>query len=245
MPSLSSTPEKIRLLQSHGIDRVYVLKFDTALANLSAEEFLTEILLNRLRSVRLVVGYNHSFGKDRQGNSEFLERIKSKYGFDVKVVGPYHVNGDSVSSSKIRKSLDAGDVERAARFLGRPYDLCGTVIPGRGVGKELHFPTANLQLVYPERLIPKVGVYAVAVRLDHKTFPGMLNIGMRPTFGTGDVTIEVHLIDFDDDLYDEIITLLFLKHLRDEEKFKSPEALIRQLEKDREESLNIFGKSGL
>jgi riboflavin kinase/FMN adenylyltransferase len=242
MPVLSNTPEKIRLLRVCGVDRVFILKFDQALADLSAEEFLTDILLRELKAVKLVVGYNHSFGKDRRGDSRFLERVKDKYGFDLDIVGPHSVNGETISSTKIRKSLDAGDVEKAARMLGRPYNLSGTVVPGRGVGRELQFPTANLKLLYPEKLIPKVGVYAVAARVGNEILPGMLNIGTRPTFGAGEVTIEVHLIEFEGELYDKIVTLLFLKRLRDEVRFETPEELIAQMKQDRYRSLEVFEK---
>lgn len=192
--------------------------------------------------MKLVVGYNHSFGKDRRGDSRFLERVKDKYGFDLDIVGPHSVNGETISSTKIRKSLDAGDVEKAARMLGRPYNLSGTVVPGRGVGRELQFPTANLKLLYPEKLIPKVGVYAVAARVGNEILPGMLNIGTRPTFGAGEVTIEVHLIEFEGELYDKIVTLLFLKRLRDEVRFETPEELIAQMKQDRYRSLEVFEK---
>ncbi len=240
MPILSNTPEKIRLLRVCGVDRVFILKFDDALAELSAEEFLTGILLKELKAVKLVVGYNHSFGKDRRGDSRFLESVKEKYGFDLEIVGPHSVNGETVSSTRIRKSLDAGDVGKAARMLGRPYNLSGTVVPGRGVGRELQFPTANLKLLYPEKLIPKVGVYAVAVRVGKEILPGMLNIGTRPTFGAGEVTIEVHLIDFEGELYDRIVTLLFLERLRDEARFETPRDLVAQMERDRQRSLEVF-----
>lgn len=240
MPTLTNTPEKVRLLRIHGVDRVFILKFDSVLANLSAEEFLTQILLKKLHATKLVVGYNHSFGKDRQGDSDYLKSVHRQYGFELEIVSPHQVGEEAISSTKIRKLLDAGNVEKASQMLGRPYNLSGTVITGRGVGRELRFPTANLKLLYPEKLIPKVGVYAVAVRVEDKVLPGMLNIGVRPTFGAGEVTIEVHLIDFDGDLYDKIITLLFLKRLRDEKRYDHPEELIRQMQRDREESLKAF-----
>ena len=242
MPTLSSTPEKIRLLEACGADRVFILKFDEALSSLSAEAFLQEILLDRLNTKKLIVGYNHSFGKDREGNIEYLESAKDRLGFDLEVVGPHYVADETVSSTKIRKALDMGDVEKATRLLGRFYNLSGSVVQGRGVGRKLKVPTANLRLIYQEKLIPRVGVYAVAVRSGGKVFPGMLNIGTRPTFGAGAVTIEVHLIDFDGDLYDQNITLLFLKRLRDEVRFSNKETLITKMHTDREDTLEAFSE---
>jgi riboflavin kinase/FMN adenylyltransferase len=240
MPTLSNTPEKIRLLRNYGMDRVYILYFTDALAKVRAEDFLKDILLDKLNSSKLVVGYNHAFGNKREGNSDFLRQIQSKYGYDLEVVGPHYVGEEAVSSTKIRKALGVGDVDKANQFLGRPYFLSGSVVPGRGVGRELTFPTANLELVHPEKLIPKVGVYTVAVGFGDQVYPGMLNIGTRPTFGEGDVTIEVHLINFAGELYGKVLGMLFLARLRDEEHFESAEALIAQIKIDREESLRIF-----
>jgi len=242
MPSLSSTPEKIRLLKVCGADRIFILKFDEQLSSVSAETFLKEILLKKLNTKKLIVGYNHSFGKDRKGNIEYLQSVKDELGFELEVVGPHYVSDEIVSSTKIRKALDAGNIDRATLLLGRFYNLSGTVVKGRGVGRELKVPTANLRLIYSEKLIPKVGVYAAAVRCGSKVYPGMLNIGTRPTFGAGEVTIEVHLIDYEGDLYDQIITLLFLKRLRDEIRFANKETLITKMHQDKEDTLEIFSR---
>ncbi len=240
MPNLSNPVEKIRWLRAGGAERVFILRFTEELAQLSAEEFLEKILLDRLNSSKLIVGYNHSFGKDRKGNSEFLEQAKGKYGFDLEVVGPYYVGGEIVSSTKVRRSLGEGDVEKARQFLGRPYYLTGTVVAGRGIGREMKFPTANLQLTHQGKLIPKMGVYSVAVGVDNQVYPGMLNIGTRPTFGEGEITIEVHLIDYSGKLYGKTISLLFITRLREEKRFNSAVELIEQIKNDQTECLAIF-----
>ena len=240
MPTLSNTPEKIRLLRNFGVDRVHILYFTENLAKVSAEDFLRDILIEKLNSSKLVVGYNHAFGNRREGNSDFLRQIQSKYQFELEVVGPHYVGKEAVSSTRIRKALGAGEIDTANQFLGRPYFLSGSVVPGRGVGRELTFPTANLELVHPEKLIPKVGVYTVAVGFGDQVYPGMLNIGSRPTFGEGEVTIEVHLINFAGELYGKVLGMLFLARLRDEIRFENAEMLIDQIKQDREESLRIF-----
>ncbi len=240
MPTISNPDEKLKILKESGVDRVFIIHFTEKLAQLSAEKFLTEILLKRLKSSRLVVGYNHSFGQGREGNAEFLEKVKGKYGFELEVVKPYYVQGEAISSTKIRKALGAGDIGKARTYLGRPYLLIGKVVPGRGVGRKIQFPTANLELIHQGKLIPKIGVYSVAVGVDDHIYAGMLNIGTRPTFGEGAITIEVHLIDFDGDLYGKTINLLFLARLRKEQRFESSMELSEQIKKDRVESLKVF-----
>jgi riboflavin kinase/FMN adenylyltransferase len=222
------------------VDRVYILYFTEELAKVRAEDFLREILLEKLNSTKLVVGYNHAFGNKREGNSDFLTQIQPKYGFELEVVGPHYVGKEAVSSTKVRMALGEGEVDRTSQYLGRPYFLSGSVVPGRGLGRELTFPTANLELVYPCKLIPRIGVYAVAVGFGDQVYPGMLNIGTRPTFGEGEVTIEVHLINFAGELYGKVLGMLFLSRLRDELHFDSAETLVDQIKLDREESLRAF-----
>ena len=248
VPIITSTPEKVHLLKACGVDRILILRFTKELSQLPAEEFLTEILLKRLGTTKLVVGYNHAFGRGREGNCEYLKRVKDRFGFELEVVGPHYVDRETVSSSKIRRALEAGDLERASRFLGRPYCLDGVVIPGKGRGHDLRFPTANLKRVHNRKLIPRGGVYAVAVGADGQIHPGMLNIGTCPTFTQGnrrtskkkDISIEVHLINYKGNLYDKTINMLFLKRLRDEKRFGSAQELGAQMGKDQRRSLEIY-----
>ncbi|HEX7343277.1 MAG TPA: bifunctional riboflavin kinase/FAD synthetase [bacterium] len=237
---LTDTREKIRLLCAGGISRTYILQFDQHLAGISAEDFVQQILLKRLQTTRLVVGYNHSFGHNREGNFEFLEKNQKRFGFELEVVGPYYLGGEVVSSTKIRRALEGGNVEKATLYLGRPYALSGKVVHGAGRGRKLEVPTANLELPNPDKLIPKIGVYAVEVTLGAVPYPGMLAIGIRPTFNESPLTVEVHLIDFQGDLYDQTLEVRFLKWLRDEERYASTEALKTQMSKDRQASLHAY-----
>ncbi len=237
---LTDTREKVRLLCAGGISRTYILQFDQHLAGISAEDFVQQILLKRLQTTRLVVGYNHSFGHNREGNFKFLEKHKKRFGFELEVVGPYYLGDEVVSSTKIRRALEGGDVERATLYLGRPYALSGKVIHGVGRGRKLEVPTANLELANPSKLIPKIGVYAVEVAIGAVPYPGMLAIGTRPTFNESQLTVEVHLIDFQGDLYDQSLEVRFLKWLRDEERYASTEELRTQMGKDRQASLRAY-----
>lgn len=242
---LTETREKVQLLRFAGVDRVLILRFTEELAKLPAEEFLTEIILNRLNSKRLIVGYNHAFGAGRKGNSDFLHRVKDQYGFELVVVGPHYMDRETVSSSKIRQSLEEGNIEKANRFLGRPYNIVGQVIAGKGRGQGLGFPTANLKLNHPVKLIPKRGVYAAAVRVKGSLFPAMLNIGTRPTFNETEISIEAHVIKYKGDLYNDSLNLLFLSRLRDEKRYANPEDLRNQLKQDQEKSLQIYHRQNL
>ncbi|TKJ41694.1 riboflavin biosynthesis protein RibF [candidate division LCP-89 bacterium B3_LCP] len=240
VPIITDTEQKVRLLRREGVDRVLILKFTEELAKLSAEDFLKQILLGKLNSKKLVVGFNHAFGEGRKGTCEFLRSVKEKYGFELKVVEPHFVGEETVSSSKIRNALMSGEIEKTNAFLGRPYCLRGIVIPGEGRGRQLNFPTANIEPIPKHRLIPKYGVYAAAVRHNHTVYPGMLNIGVKPTFGGKDLSIEIHLIGFSGELYGEVITLQFLQYLRSERKFDNSDELTQQLTKDKEDSLQAY-----
>ena len=237
---LTETPEKIRLLCAGGISRTYILQFDQHLAGISAEDFVQEILLKRLQTTRLVVGYNHSFGHNREGNFEFLEKNRARFGFDLEVVGPYYLGGEIVSSTKIRRALEAGEAELALLYLGRPYALSGKVVRGAGRGRSMDVPTANLQVRNPAKLVPKIGVYAVQVAFESAAYPGMLSIGTRPTFHEDRLTVEVHLIGFQGDLYDQTLEVRFLKWLRGEERYAGAQELKKQMNLDREASLTAY-----
>ena len=232
-PSLTTIGDKRRLLADTGVDRVEVLTFDTRLASLSAADFM-QLLRERYRVGRLVVGFNNRFGR-RTGRQEgFADYVAygRAVGIEVVAATEYPADGSAPapSSTAIRQDLMQGDVETAARRLGRPYTLTGTVVHGRHVGTRLGFPTANLQ-VAPECLIPKPGVYAVE--------GGMLNIGTRPTFGGRQQTLEVNLFADTGNLYGRQLTIAFWRRLRDERTFATPEELIAQLRKDREECLAL------
>jgi len=237
---LTTLQEKIDLLKQQPLDRVVVVPFDEAFSRIEYEEFVKTVILDKLGARALVIGYDHAFGRNREGNFSNLEKLSKKYGFTLDKVEPYEVEGQIVSSTFIRQFLNDGDVEFAAKLLGRNYSLSGTVVKGDARGKILHFPTANIEPQHTHKLIPKPGVYAVEVRYGTASFKGMMNIGYRPTFRKdGRLSVEVHILNFNKDIYGEQLTISFKKRLRDEKKFRSKEELIAQLEVDRQESLKL------
>ncbi|MDQ3108635.1 MAG: bifunctional riboflavin kinase/FAD synthetase [Bacteroidota bacterium] len=240
-PLLLSTPEeKAALLEKAGIDHLIVHPFNREFSMLSSEAFISEILVNSLHTKKLVIGYDHHFGKNREGSFDHLKEFGPIYGFDVEEIPAQEVEHTKVSSTRIRQALTNGDVETANSFLGYSYTISGTVVKGRMIGRSIDFPTANLYLHDPYKLIPADGVYAVYVKRGEDRLKGMLNIGMRPTVDGKARTIEVNILDFDADLYGETLTLEFVKRLRDEIKFDGIESLKQQLFKDREQTREIL-----
>jgi len=235
---LSSLDDRLDILKQTGLNRTVIIKFDKDLSERSYEDFVKNVLIDRLGARALIVGYDHAFGKDRQGTYNNLQKLSDKYGFYLEQVEPYRVDGKTLSSTFLRNLILEGRVQEASAYLGRRYSLEGTVVRGKDRGKRLHFPTANLQIDNENKIIPKNGVYAVDVEFQNKIYQGMLNIGNQPTFGKeGNFSIEVHIFNFDRDIYGKSLTVLFKRHLRDEKKFESAEALIKQLEMDKINSL--------
>jgi riboflavin kinase/FMN adenylyltransferase len=232
-PPLLSTPgEKIEVLAESGIDYMVIVRFDAKLASYPPERFVREYLIGRFGMRHLVIGYDHGFGRDRSGDASTLQQIGRELGFSVDVIGPVAQGEDPVSSTAIRQALQAGDVEVAARALGRPYSMRGAVIRGDGRGRQLGFPTANLRIPHPDKLVPSQGVYAARAQLRGRTVNGALHLGPRPTFPGAAPAIELHLFDFDDDLYGEEIGVLFCARLRDIQRFDSVAALVGAIEAD-------------
>ena len=245
---LSTLEEKETLLHQTGIDRLVVLPFDAELAGFSARDFMRQVLREQLGVRLLLTGYDNHFGHREKGSTEGFSDYE-RYGreLDMEVVAglPLVNEGTSVSSSLVRRKLDAGLVEEAALLLGRPYDLTGTVEHGEQEGRRMGFPTANLHVATLGKLIPAGGVYAVSVQMadDGLSWPAMTNIGLRPTFGEGHrQTIETHIFGFSGDLYGRRITLSFVRRLRDEQHFSSPEALACQMAIDAEQCKIILSK---
>ncbi|WP_255592200.1 bifunctional riboflavin kinase/FAD synthetase [Thermosulfurimonas sp. F29] len=228
---LTTFEEKLRLIEEAGISSVLVIPFDREVADLPAEEFVEEYLVYGLGLKGLVVGFNYRFGRGRGGDQELLKHLGERYGFRVRVIPPRVVEGQVVSSTLIRELLEKGEVRRAALFLGRPYFLSGRVIRGEARGRTLGFPTANLEPP-PEKLLPARGVYAVRVCLKGKIFFGVMNIGEKPTFGGHRLSLEVHIFEFESDIYGERLSVEFIDFLRPERKFPSPAALAEQIIKD-------------
>ena len=237
---LSSPQEKLELLETTGADYCILLPFTHDLSLLSAREFM-QLLRDRFNIHILVIGYDHRFGHNRSESFEDYRRYGEELGIYIVRARAYTDGEDKISSSVIRQLLKEGDVNRASQFLGYNYYLDGTVVDGYKVGRKIGFPTANLKVDYPEKLIPSEGVYAVYVYIEGKKWAGMLNIGHRPTINNGkDLSIEVNILHFSDNIYHKEIRIEFVKYLRPEEKYDNIEALIRQMHKDREEAAKVL-----
>src|SRR3989475_6415777 len=227
---IATLDERLELIGATGADTTVVLPFTRALAAIEPETFVKDVVLQRLRAREIVVGFNHTFGRGARGNARLLEDLARQLGFRVDVVPPRIVDGVPVSSSEIREALRLGDVERAGRYLGRPYAIGGTVEAGAGRGHTLGFPTANIR---PDRpLLIATGVYAGTVEADGAGHGAVVNVGVRPTFDERRLVIEAHLLDFTGNLYDRSVRLAFLARLREERKFASVEALRLQIAED-------------
>lgn len=232
-PALLTTPvEKKEILAESGLEYAVFLSFTEALSRYEPRRFVEEILVGRLGVEELVIGYDHGFGRDRAGGVDALETLGAELGFGVDVVAPVDVGGDTVSSSKIRALVTEGRVADAARLLGRPYSIRGIVVKGEGRGRELGFPTANLRTVGGDKLVPPQGIYAVKGILRRGSFTGALHLGPRPTFKGSPPSIEIHLLDFEGDIYGEEIRIDFVDYLREIAPFTSVAALVDQIRED-------------
>jgi len=230
---LTTTSEKLALLENMGVEQVLVAHFDTALSQVSPSDFFRDYLVEGLKSRSIHVGFNFCFGKDREGNTDTLRMLCENQNIFLKVEEQVNSNGERVSSSVVRKLLAEGEVAHAARFLGRPYSITGQVIKGDQRGRKLGFPTANLRCPQ-DKALPKNGVYVTQVQWQKEELKAVTNVGVRPTF-TGEGApplIEVHLLDFNSQIYDEFLTVEFLGRIRDEKKFSGLEELKAQIEKD-------------
>jgi riboflavin kinase / FMN adenylyltransferase len=245
-PPLLTTPaEKMEILAQTAVERVAFLRFTKELGAYSPLRFVTDILIRRLDMRHLVIGYDHGFGRGRSGDVDTLRRIGGEVGFGVDIVPPVHEDGagDAISSSRIRHALAAGDVALAARALGRPYSLTGTVVRGAGRGHRLGFATANLDVGHPDKLIPHEGIYAVRAALRERIADGVLHLGPRPTFAGLPPSIELHLFDFTGDLYGARLTVQFHDRVRDIARFDSVEALVRAMAADCAEARRLLSRS--
>jgi riboflavin kinase/FMN adenylyltransferase len=232
---LTTLNEKKDLFARSGIDHLIIFPFTKEFSQLTYSEFVEQILVEKMHTHCLVVGYDHRFGKNREGGFEYLQNCAEKFGFEIEKLDVLLVDEAHVSSTHIREALENGNVALANKFLGYQFTLHGTVVEGERVGRKLGFPTANIEASDPHKLIPGYGVYAVEVMISGKKYGGMLNIGSRPTFNKNadNRSIEVHIFDFSGDLYNKEITLIFVGKIRDEQKFSGVEALTEQLKKDK------------
>ena len=237
---LSSPEEKIELLASTGVDNCILLPFTRKLSQLTAYEFM-QLLYDKYKVRMLVIGYDHRFGHNRAETFEDYCRYGRELGIHIMQASAYTQEQDKVSSSAIRRALQTGDIRTATKFLGYHYYLEGTVVDGYKVGRKIGFPTANLRVDFPNKLIPSIGVYAVCVYVNGGKYKGMLNIGYRPTINNGtDLSIEVHILDFQGDIYHQKMRIEFIDFLRPEEKFNSVDELILQMQKDKEDTIRVL-----
>lgn len=243
---LSTLREKRELFDKKGVDHFIIVPFTRELSNYSSEKFIKEIIVGKVKAKHLIVGFNHHFGKNREGSFETLKSLAGKYKIEVEQVDARVVGNQNVSSTRIREALNSGDILLANRLLGYHYSLNGTIIGGKKIGRSLGFPTANVLPKERYKLIPKDGVYAVYVNLGDNTLNGMLNIGLRPTLSNGEngKSIEVHIFDFQHQIYGKDVQVRFVGRIRDEVKFSSVEHLVEQLKKDKTIAQDILSAEG-
>jgi len=234
---LNTIEEKSSLLEKMGLDYLIIHPFSKEFSRLTALDFVRDILVNQLNTSRLIIGYDHHFGKNREGNIHQLKEYSSLYDFNVEEIPAQDIDNVSVSSTKIRNALQEGSLKTANNYLGYNYMLNGTVVNGKSLGGKIGFPTANLEVKETYKLIPKTGVYIIKTVIDSVLFYGMMNIGFRPTISGKDQTIEAHLFNFNKDLYGKNLRLELLYFLREEKKFDSIDDLIVQLKLDKENSI--------
>lgn len=237
---LNTFEEKAELLRQQHIDHLIRIPFTKEFSQLTSQEFITKILIDTIGTKKLVIGYDHRFGKNREGSFEQLKLNGPAYGFDVEEIPQQDIDHVAVSSSKIRKALEAGDIDTATHFLGGPYSIAGRVIKGDKLGRVLGFPTANIDLDSHDKLIPIEGIYAVKVRHEKNEYGGMLYIGTRPTVDGSRRSIEVNIFHFDKEIYGESLQVSFIKLLRMDSKFQDLESLKEQLHKDKVAALSTL-----
>lgn len=237
---LSTFEEKAHLIGQSGIDYLVKIPFTKQFSELSSEAFIQNVIVDKINTKKLIIGYDHKFGKNREGGFEYLMQNANRYGFEVREIPRQDIEDVGVSSTRIRTALGNGDIQTANEFLGRKYSLSGFVKEGDRIGRSIGFPTANLDVPEFYKLIPRDGAYAVWVEFHNQRFMGMLNIGVRPTVSGEERRIEVNIFDFDRDIYNERISIHFHTLLRNEEKFGSIEMLKEQLDKDKIEAIKIL-----
>jgi len=237
---INTQAEKIERLEQYGIDHLIIYPFTKEFSRLSSVEFVRNILVNTIKTKRLVIGYNHHFGRNREGSFEHLKEYGPLYGFDVEEIPAKDIDSIEISSTKIRTALLAGDVTTANTYLGHEFSICGKVVGGKQLGRTIGYPTANIQLQDKYKIIPADGVYAVKVRHNGQLYGGMLNIGNNPTIEGKGRSIEVNIFNFNLDIYNQDATIYFIERLRDEVKFNGLDELTKQLALDKINSERIL-----
>lgn len=230
---LNTIDEKIALLEKYGVDNLVIVPFSRDFSEQSAEDYVTDFLVKNFQPKAIVIGYDHKFGRNRTGDFHLLETMKTRFGYQLEEITKEMLEDMTISSTKIREALNQGRIEEATELLGHNYTLAGFVVKGLQNGRKLGYPTANLQISDTHKLIPKTGIYAVRVSYGQQTYNGMLSIGYNPTFGGKVQTVEVNILDFNKEIYGELLMLEFVSYIRAEKKFESLEDLIKAIDNDK------------
>ena len=239
---IDTISEKINLLEKTGLDNLIIHPFDNNFSKIRAKEFVEEILVKKLKIKEIIIGYDHKFGKDREASVEDLKKFGKDYMFTVKEIPAQEIDSIAISSTKIRDAILNGEIEKCNKFLGRNFILTGKVVYGDGLGKKIDFPTANIEIKETYKIIPKNGVYLVKTKINSNTYFGMMNIGIRPTVGGRNKSLEIHFFNFKDNIYGKNVSIEIIKKIRDEEKFSSIDQLKIQLKKDEQFCLKLINK---
>ena len=239
---LTPLNEKVEILENTGLDVVIFIPFTRELANTEPEVFIEDLLLKHVGIRKFVIGYNHAFGRGRRGEEKLFQELGKRLDFSVEVISPVMMDGESISSTRIRTLLKEGNVRRANRLLGWNYSLYGLVKKGEKLGEKIGFPTANVDVLGENKLVPRDGVYAVIVKIEGEKLTGMANLGFKPTVQGKRRGLEVHIHEFEGDLYGKRLKIMFIQRLRDEKQFDSMDALVTQIELDQQKSMELLSK---
>jgi len=239
---IDTLKEKEKMFEKLGVNTLIIQPFTKKFANISSDDFIKEILVKKLNVKKIILGYDHRFGKNRESNIEDLIELGLTYNFEVEVINAKKINSINISSTKIRKAIELGDFNKANLYLGRHFEMNGKVVKGKGLGKKIGFPTANILIEENYKLIPNKGVYLIKAKIKNKTYYGMMNIGNRPTLNGKDETLEINIFKFNENIYGKRLTIFFLEKIRNEIKFDSIEKLGNQLLKDKDYCKGLINK---
>ena len=239
---IDTIDEKIHLFEKTGVDNLIIQPFDKNFSKIRAKEFVEEILVKKLKIKHIIIGYDHRFGKDREASVDDLKKFGLNYMFTVEEIAAQEIHSIAISSTKIRNAILKGEIKKCNEYLGRNFMLTGKVVHGDGLGKKINFPTANIQIKEPYKIIPKNGVYLAKTIFNSNIYFGMMNIGVRPTIGGKNKSLEIYFFNFKDNIYDKTISIEIINKIRDEEKFSSIDELKTQLKKDEQFCLKLINK---